>query len=47
MLDVDVVTAAFGSHPQHFRWNARVDMDNNRIINIKDMALVAQDFGEQ
>jgi hypothetical protein len=42
---VSIVARAYGSTPQEPSWNERADINEDRVINILDIALVAQDFG--
>jgi len=46
IFDLVVAGAAFGSFPEHPRWNPNADLDNNGIINIFDIAIIAADFGK-
>jgi hypothetical protein len=42
MWDVGIVAAAFGSRPTDAKWNSAADLDNNGIINMDDVAIVAR-----
>jgi peptide/nickel transport system substrate-binding protein len=49
IVDITIVAQAFGSSygpPIHSRWNFRADIDNNRIVNVIDIAAVASHFTE-
>jgi PKD repeat protein len=46
MKDVVLAASAFGSDPNHPRWNSDADIDENGEINVKDIALVCKHFGE-
>jgi hypothetical protein len=43
----DIVMAGeyFGSYPGHPRWDPKADIDNDGIVTIMDIVLVALDFG--
>lgn len=43
--DVSIVALAFGSYPNHPRWNPNADINNDNKIDIKDIAIVAKNFG--
>ena len=44
--DIAIVANAFGSYPEHPRWNETADMDKNGVVNIIDVATVAKEFGK-
>jgi peptide/nickel transport system substrate-binding protein len=49
ILDITIVAQAFGSSygpPIDPRWQFRADIDNNRVINIVDIAAVASYYGK-
>ncbi len=46
MKDIAVGAKAFGSYPIHPRWNPIVDIDKNDIINMRDIASIAMNFGK-
>jgi len=46
IFDIAVAGVAFGSFPEHPRWNPNADLDNNGIINIFDIVIIAADFGK-
>ena len=46
ILDIAIVTAAFGTRPGDERWNETADLDNNELIDILDVARVARDYGK-
>jgi len=43
--DVAIVALAFGSYPEHPRWNPIADVNGDEKIDIKDIAKVAIDYG--
>jgi hypothetical protein len=45
--DVAPVSAAFGSHPGHPRWNPDADQNEDNRIDLKDVALTARNFGKK
>lgn len=46
ILDIGIIANAFGSHPDHPRWNPDADIDANEVVNIVDLSIVAKDFGK-
>ena len=44
--DIAIVAIAYGSHPDHPRWNTDADIDSNELVNIIDLSMVAVDFGK-
>jgi hypothetical protein len=46
MMDIYIVTKAFGSDPGHPRWNPDADMDQNNLIDMRDTWLTAKNFGK-
>lgn len=44
--DIAVVATAFGSYPEHPRWNSAADINGDNVINSLDLALVAVNFGK-
>ena len=47
LADIFIVAEAFGSYPEHSRWNAFADIDQNRIVDLKDVILVAKHLGQK
>jgi len=47
IIDIAIVSKAYGSKPGDPRWNETADLDKNGIINIVDLAMVAKDFGKR
>lgn len=45
--DIETVVEAFGSRPMHQKWNPIADLDENDLINIVDVALVARELGKK
>jgi PKD repeat protein len=45
ILDLAIVANAFGSYPEHPRWDPDADIDGNEEVNIIDLSMVAVDFG--
>ena len=43
--DIAAVASAFGSTPDHPRWNPEADINRDKVIDIKDIALVARNYG--
>jgi hypothetical protein len=46
VLDMATFALAFGSYPDHPRWNARADIDRNGKVNILDGVLITVAFRE-
>lgn len=44
--DIFEVAKAFGTYPEHPRWNIKADIDGNGIINIHDIFTVTKDYGK-
>ena len=44
--DLSIVTHAVDSHPGDESWNPFADLNNDKVINIVDIATVAKHFGE-
>jgi len=43
--DVAIAAIAFGSFPEHPRWNQDADINGDEKIDIKDIATIALNFG--
>lgn len=43
--DIAVAASAFGSHPGHSRWNPVADVLQDERVDIRDLALIALEFG--
>jgi hypothetical protein len=46
ILDIAIVSKAYGSRPGDPNWNELADLDNNNLVNIIDIAMVAKDYGK-
>ena len=46
ILDIAIVSKAFGSEPGDPNWNELADLNNDDKVNILDMAFVAKHFGK-
>jgi hypothetical protein len=46
ILDMALVASAFGSYPEHPRWDDRADEHRDSIIDVFDLVTVALHFGE-
>lgn len=46
LQDLAIVAYAFGSYPNHPRWNPVADINEDNMINMIDIFIVAQHFGE-
>ncbi|MCJ7423348.1 hypothetical protein MUP01_03660 [Candidatus Bathyarchaeota archaeon] len=43
---VSAAAAAFGSYPSHSRWNPFADDNEDNRIDIRDVSLIARDYGK-
>jgi hypothetical protein len=46
ILDIFIITKAYGSKPGDENWNTIADLNKDNIINILDVFAVAWDFGK-
>jgi hypothetical protein len=44
--DIAIVGLAFGSYPEHSRWNPAADVNKDQAVDIRDVALTSQRFGK-
>jgi len=44
--DIGIVALAFGSFPDHPRWNPEADIDGDGRISMKDIVMIASNFGK-
>jgi parallel beta-helix repeat protein len=44
--DIAIAASAFGSVPEHPRWNPIADINQDGKVDIKDLALIAKNFGK-
>lgn len=44
--DIAIATKAFGSYPNHPRWNLYSDINQDGEIDVRDLALIAANFGK-
>ena len=42
--DVSSLAIAFGSHPEHPRWNPRADVNGDDLVDMFDLVLVVKDY---
>jgi hypothetical protein len=45
-VDIALVTAAFGSHPGDPNWNPAADVNSDGVVNMKDLARLAHNYGK-
>jgi len=45
--DISIAALAFGSCPDHPRWNPLADINKDNMVDISDLALIARNFGKQ
>ncbi len=45
MEDLSLACLSFFSYPGHSRWNPEADLDNNDLIDLRDIGIVAINFG--
>jgi hypothetical protein len=46
MKDIGLVASAFGSYPDHPRWDPIVDINGDGKVNVKDIGMAAMQFGK-
>ena len=46
ILDCLIASSAFGSYPDHPRWNIQADINQDNKVNILDIILIAKNFGK-
>jgi len=46
MKDVAIVAMAFGSYPEHPRWNPDADINHDGVVSIDDLLIVLSSFGQ-
>ena len=44
--DIALVTFAFGSYPEHPRWNPDCDFNGDNKVDIRDIVIVAKEYGK-
>jgi len=44
--DIAQAGLAFGSYPDHPRWNSQADINQDNKIDIRDIAVIAKNFGK-
>jgi len=44
--DIAMTALAFGSHPEHPRWNSQADINQDGKVDIRDLTLIAINFGK-
>jgi hypothetical protein len=47
ILDISIAALAFGSFPDHSRWNELADINQDGKVDIRDLALIAINFGDE
>jgi hypothetical protein len=45
-LDIGIITSAFGSKLGEAKWNPNADLNNDGIVNMKDIAILARHYGQ-
>lgn len=45
--DICSAAEAFGSYPEHSRWNIDADVNKDNSVDIRDLIAIAQDFGKE
>jgi thermitase len=46
ILDVYIISKAYGSYPGHPNWNPRADLNEDAIIDIKDVNIISANYGK-
>ena len=44
--DIALAARAYGSFPNHLRWNVQADINQDSRVDIRDLALIASNFGK-
>jgi len=44
--DLAMAAKAFGSNPDHPRWNPKADVNQDKKVNIIDFVLIVSNFGK-
>jgi parallel beta-helix repeat protein len=44
MIDIGIAASAFGSFPDHLRWKPEADINQDGVIDLRDIAIVARNF---
>lgn len=44
--DLREAAKAYGSYPEHKRWNEKADLNGDGIVNLKDLYLIAKAFSK-
>jgi len=44
--DISIVGRAYGSTPEHERWNPTADLNKDNIVDIRDISTVGRDYGK-
>ena len=45
MKDVSLIAQAFGSYPDHPRWNPTADINEDNKVDMRDLVMVIKAFG--
>lgn len=45
--DTVIVARAFGTSPDHPRWNAQADLNKDNKVDLTDLFIISQHFGER
>jgi thermitase len=46
ILDIVIISVAYGSHPGDPKWNPHADLNEDGVIDISDINIVSAEFGE-
>jgi len=46
MWDIALAAQAFGAFPGHSRWNPIADLNDDNMVDLKDLGTIARDFGK-
>jgi parallel beta-helix repeat protein len=46
IVDLNIISRAYGSYPGHPNWNPRADINEDAVINIKDINIASANFGK-
>jgi len=45
MWDIAIAARAYGSFPEHPRWNPKADLNKDNKVDLKDVGTIAKNFG--
>lgn len=46
-VDMELLSAAFGSYPGHKKWNPDCDLNENRVVDMTDIGKASRNYGAE